>query len=183
MIDLLPRTVSDRTDYNLRNQNEITAYKTRLTTYYNSLFPSAVRAWNLLDPSLRSIDDYDSFKMKYLKNVPVPKELYFYGERGVAITHARIRMQCSKLKSHLHDHHLIDDSLCSCGEEREDELHYFFVCPYYNQQRIHLHESISGLAIFNLHTVLYGRDNLSLTVNQTIFDAVFTYIKATNRFI
>ena len=182
LIDLMPETVNSRTEYYLRNQSEITAFKTRLTSFYNSFFPSAVRAWNMLDPTLRSIQDHDNFKLMYLKNTPAPKELYFYGERGVAVTHARIRMKCSKLKAHLCDHHLIDDPFCSCSESREDELHFFFICPHYAQHRISLHETISEYATFNLHTLLYGRDNLSLAINQSIFEAVFAYIKATKRF-
>ena len=50
------------------------------------------------------------------------------------------------------------------------------------QQRITLHEIISEYAVFNLHTLLYGRDNLSPEINHIIIDAVSTYISTTGRF-
>ena len=96
--------------------------------------------------------------------------------------HARIRMKCSILNAHLFNNHIVDSSAYSCGEGVEDELHYFFVCSKYAHLREQLHANVSEHAIFNLYTVLHGRDNLLLTTNHLIFDTVFKYMSDSSRF-
>ncbi len=182
--NVLPDPVKDRTTYSLRNNNDITSFQTRLTTFYDSLFPTAVRLWNLLDPELKLIADHDKFRTEFMKKSTISKAnpLYYYGNRKIGVILARIRMRCSILKAHLHDMNIIDDRSCACGYHTEDEFHFFFICPLYSAQRIALHEKVSELCIFNLHTLLYGRDELSFQENCYIHDAVSEFITTTNRF-
>ena len=91
-------------------------------------------------------------------------------------------MKCTILNAHLFNDHIIDSSACSCGESVEDELHYFFVRSKYAHLREQLHANVSEHAIFNLYTVLHGRDNLPLTINHLIFDTVFKYMSDSSRF-
>ena len=180
--DLLPDTVGEETTYNLRNCGNFRNIPARTTTFYKTLIPNAVRSWNLLDPDLKMIHDHVHFKNEFTKNCPKPNSLFYYGERKVAVVHARLRMKCSILNAHLYENHVIPEPSCSCGHSYEDVLHYFFICPLYNNSRQKLHETISNYATFNIHTILYGRDNLPQQCNHVIFDAVFLYIKETQRF-
>ncbi len=45
------------------------------------------------------------------------------------------------LKGHLFDNNIIEDSACQCGFVKEDEMHYFFVCPLYKNERIILQDN------------------------------------------
>ena len=56
MRDMNPR-------YFLRNQDIPLVY-TRTETFRRSFFPSVIRAWNSLDPQIRSSDTLSLFKMK-----------------------------------------------------------------------------------------------------------------------
>ena len=59
-------------------------------------------------------------------SIKVP--IYFVkGNRKLSILHARIRNNCSDLKSDLFRNHLSADSSCSCGNDNEDASHYFFL--------------------------------------------------------
>ena len=120
--------------------------------------------------------------VKGLKQNPVCNPLYYYGERQNGVILSRIRMRCSNLTAHLYDMKIIKESACACGYSREDEYHYFFICPLYHRQRALLHGNVSQFAVFNLHTILYGRENISPEENHKILDSVFTYIKLTKRF-
>ena len=181
--DLLPETVGDRTLYNLRNKDNLQSIPARTTAFYKTLIPSAVRSWNLLDLDLKGIQDHKTFKNEYFKSRPKPNSLYFYGERKIAIIHARMRMKCSTLNAHLFENHVAEDPSCSCGHPYEDVLHYFFVCPNYSNYRYALHETVSTFATFNISTILHGRSNLPLQMNQLIFEAVVQYINESNRFV
>ena len=110
------------------------------------------------------------------------KTLFSHGTRRYNIIHSRIRMNCSALCAHLHDMHIIEASSCSCGDENEDSAHFFFSCPKYNNIRIGLINCIMPLAPFNLGTLLYGCQNLTLELNLKIFDSVQDYIRLSNRF-
>ena len=46
--DLLPRTVNQANNYNLRNANSFTNPRCRLTLYKNSFFPATIHLWNNL---------------------------------------------------------------------------------------------------------------------------------------
>ena len=81
-----------------------------------------------------------------------------------------------QLNAYLNEIGAMESSSCSCGEPYEDTLHYFFVCPKYNDIRINLHEIIIRLASFTLKTVLYGSDKCTFANNVKIFEAVHTYI-------
>ncbi len=170
--------------YALRNMNHIPAPFTRTESYRRSYFPDAIRRWNQLSPTLKENHSFEEFKQ--LLNMPtIPKQdILYYGDRWASIHHARIRLGCSKLNSHLCNNlHVIPSSTCNCGNEDETPIHFFFTCPLHNEHRAELHNTFIHLTTFTLHTVLYGDNTLSLNENKLLFDAVHTFIKNTNRFI
>ena len=180
--DLVPGHIFERVSYELRNANNIDVTPARISILHNSFIPYTTRLWNRLPQHLRNIHEFDEFKCEYLKDTPHENILFCYGNRKAGIHHARIRMGCSSLNHHLFNNHVSDSSKCMCGYPCEDALHYFFVCELFTRQRLQLHDSIIQYAPFNLHTVLYGRQNLNMSVNKFIFDAVHLYIKETSRF-
>ena len=97
--------------------------------------------------------------------------------------HARIRLGCSKLNSHLSENlHVIDNPKCSCDYRKEDAHHYFFRCPHYNDIRIDLYSAISVYSEITLSIILHGNPHLSIEQNKFIFDAVHSYIIRSDRF-
>ena len=104
-------------------------------------------------------------------------DLYFIGDRRIAVIHARLRMGSSQLNSYLHQIGVRDSPICACGDTNEDVFHYFFVCPNYNNIRIDLHEAVIRLAPFTTNTLLYGCSDYTFEVNKKIFKAVQIFIE------
>jgi len=67
-----------------------------------SFLPSVVDKWNKLPLELKQIENFKAFKNIFQVNKPKSKHIYYCGERNVNIQHARLRMQCSLLRGHLH---------------------------------------------------------------------------------
>ena len=180
--EIVPDIVSKRTNYSLRNADSLDTdpFKCRTVSFLKSYFPSTVREWNLLDPQIKSLPDYDAFKASYCKRDPQPNPFYYLGHRKTGVIHARIRMKCSLLNAHLYEHGIIKSPKCSCGYKSEDSLHYFCVCPKYNIQRAALHTSIILHVPFTLYHILHGTNNE--IVNEIITKSVHLFIEGTQRF-
>ena len=83
---------------------------------------------------------------------------------------------------HLYSMKLIDSPACSCGFINENEFHFFLVCPLYNRPRVTLQNAMGNIAPFTLRTLLYGSENLDLTVNKRIVTETLRFIKDSKRF-
>ena len=92
---------------------------------------------------------------------------------------AKIRMGCSNLNGHLYSMKLIDSPVCLCRFMNESEFHFFLVhvCSLYNRPRVTLENAIGHMALFTLKTLLYGNENLDLTVNKRIVTETVRFIK------
>ena len=102
----------------------------------------------------------------------------------MAAVHARLRMGCSSLNSHLCKMlHVIDNSDCACGALLESPSHYFLHCPFYNGPRQKLLNIIEWYTACNINVLLFGDKNLTLEENKIIFTAVHQYIRSINRFV
>jgi hypothetical protein len=115
--------------------------------------------------------------------------LYYYGERWPNVHHARLRMCCSLLNSHLHKNiHVIDSSSCACGNKNEDADHFLLNCPLFTAPREKLFKSLLDLGILkrgeclNSLVLLFGDQTLSPDINEKIFECVHSYLKETGRF-
>ena len=105
---LVPDSVQTRTQYSLRNSNNMSTIRTNTELYYNSFLPSTVRAWNNLSNKIRTSTSLNEFKRKLSENVNKPPKYYYYGNRVAQIHHCRLRLECSVLKQHLHKKKLVD---------------------------------------------------------------------------
>ena len=90
---------------------------------------------------------------------------------------AKLRMGCSNLNVHLYSMKLIDSPAGTCGFINENEFHFFLICPLYNRPRITLQNAMGNTAPFTLRTLLYGSENLDLTVNMRIGTETLRFIK------
>ena len=104
-------------------------------------------------------------------------------DRWAGIQHARIRIGCSKLKSHLYNNlHVIEEESCQCGHRSEDPFHFFFECPRYVALRNNLITSVAQHTDCSLQTILFGDPELNHKQNLDIFDAVQHFVILSKRF-
>ena len=181
--NLLPMRVNERAHYPLRSGQNYSTVLARLYNYSHSFIPEGTRMWNSLDLITREIKEFSIFKSEINKKFTESKSnsLYYRGERLQNIHHARLRMGCSKLNSHLYNNlHVIDNPQCACGYVSEDVIHYFLHCPLFAAQRIVLLNSVGDVAPINVATFLYG-NNDAFVHNSLIFDSVHKYITNTGR--
>ena len=181
LTDTLPEKVNAKARYPLRNGSDFVQFNTRTEKFRKSFFPDCINMWNSLPEETRSITDLDAFKAKVV-NTTSGNPLYYYGCRKANIIHSQLRMQCSNLKAHLVDLHVIDDPLCLCGISNEDNQHFFFECPLYYTHRLKLINAVNQISILTLENLLYGDSNLDFDHNCLLFKAVHDYILESERF-
>ena len=178
---LVPPSISNLSRYNLRTSNDLQTIYARTNQYYNSFLPSAVGSWNNLPVEAKESDSVNSFKRFLNQNkTPVPK-YYYTGSRKAQILHTRLRTNCSSLNMGLFLKNISDSPLCRC-ESLQNAQHFFFHCPYFQDQRNELLNAVLQFQTPSLSLLLYGDISLSLEINKTIFENVQRFIVKTKRF-
>jgi hypothetical protein len=171
---------------NLRSQanEEIRIPFARTESFNRSFLLFSIRLWNDLDREIRNISSLESFKQTLKEPKDRMINILYYGKRWPNIYHARIRIGCSNLHEHLCNNlHVIPSPECDCGHSVEDPMHYFFMCPLFNAQRISLMNTIIALSVDNsLDTLLYGDPNAANDQNYQVFEAVHQFLVDTKRF-
>jgi hypothetical protein len=178
--DLIPPSVSETSNYYLRNSQNISQQANRLALLQQSFFPSTIKLWNTLDLNIRQIPILAHFKSKirqiYFQNVK--KSAHFScGNRYLSVLHTRIRNKCSSLKEDLYSTNLISNPNCICGYQNENADHYLLFC---NRYIVYRNKMLSSLAILNMNgveinvdTLLFGNDFLS---DETNCEILLTFI-------
>ena len=180
LTELLPSQHQDTHTYPTRSRSNFMHLHSRTNLYRNSFFPQTVRDWNNLPEYIRSIPSLSSFKSYLFKDKSEPP-YYNIGNRKSQIHHARLRMNCSPLKSTLFQKNLVESPFCSCNSNIvETTKHFLLDCPKYSSIR----NSTLDLLPYdtNLETLLYGNENLSCDENSIIFRSVQKYIHLSKRF-
>ena len=153
---LIPPTVNETSQYNLRNANNISTINAQTKQYFNSFLPSTTRDWNILSEEHRNSTSVTSFKHTFNQtNISVPK-YFFVGVRRPQVLHTRLRTKCSALNYEIYLKNLTDTPLCRCGNIENSE--HFLQCRYYHRQRLEmiqlfLHFATSPWMYFCLGTV------------------------------
>ena len=185
--DILPNTVDQTNNYNLRTGRNFTLPSARLSIYQSSYFPSTIRLWNSLDSNIRESPNSNIFKYRLKSKYPLPKKspiYYTVGDRKANILHTRLRHRCSGLRGDLFRCNLLNISHCECGHETESVEHYLLHCNLYRVQRIRLFNNILALGIEpTIKNMLYGKNSLDFDLNCTLFKCVQRYIIDTKRFV
>ena len=183
--DIVLSLVGEVTNYPLRNRHNIASMYTRTEISRKSCIPSSVSGLNNLNNNIRESDSYVSFRSTFkndvLGNAQAPS-YFMKGQGRLSDLHARLRNNCSDLKSDLFQNHLTDSLSCSCGNVNENAIHYFFECENYSNPRLVMFRSTRKFHPLSLNTVLFGKSNLSDDDNFLLFQAVQQYIKDTRRF-
>ena len=148
LTELVPPTVADTNNYNLRNRLNISQPSFRLSTYQQSDFPSTIKLWNTLDLNLRQLPTFPSFRSKLQQKYFQPKTVpsYFsFGDRYLSVLHARLRNTCSSLNSDLFKSKLVPSASCSCVYKNECSDHFLLYCNKFNLLRINLYMELNML--------------------------------------
>jgi ribonuclease P/MRP protein subunit RPP40 len=132
----LPPVISSLTTYSLRNRNQLREQYTRLSSSYNSYFPSTTRLWNKVPLMIRMLPTLTSFKHNIQKKTKQP---LFHslcgGRKGAWIT--RLRLGLSALNAHRFKYNFIHSPNCDkCQTHSESTKHYFLDCPAYSIARL-----------------------------------------------
>ena len=138
--NLIPKTVAEKTSYNLRNAGNIsTGHSMKKRYYLKSFIPSSIKTWNETNVELRSLDG-EQFKTKLaLSYNEHLNTVFLMGNDKAALNHSRIRMGLSALNAQRHSYNFIPSGIChKCNAKSEDTVHYFLVCPSYTAQRTQL---------------------------------------------
>ena len=147
--------------------------------YYNSFFPSTIRTWNSLSDEIKSAPNVAAFKYCLNENLRKPPGYFSCGTRLGQVLHARLRLECSSLNSHLYSKNIIESPSCSCGGF-ESNYHYLFICPNYaNHRNRYLSHNLQN---YSANDLLYGKESLSEHDNESLFLQVQEYIIKSGRF-
>jgi ribonuclease P/MRP protein subunit RPP40 len=179
----IPNTISTLTNYHLRNRHQLREQKTRLSSSYNSFFPSTTR----LPLTLKNLPTFKSFKYNLTKKRKQP--LYHRlcsGRKGNWLT--RMRLGLSALNAHRFKYNFIHTPNCNqCHTDAESTKHYFFNCLAYSLPRLRLLERLRDEIEMDtdnktllLHYFLHGTNNLltSIRLKKIVCD----YMVETGRF-
>lgn len=184
LTDHLPAVVHQRTRYNLRNQDNITTFRSRTSIFSESFFPYMTRFWNNIDDNIKQTADPKSLRRQLNPRDTQRSQYYLLGPRKFQIIMSRLRMLCSDLSSHLHQMHIIENPYCPCGAAETTE-HFFLDCPLYLHSRNILRNQLQNINInLTLDIILNGvpNNNNDNDTNKRIVIAVNEYLCATNRF-
>jgi hypothetical protein len=194
-----PPLVGTVSEYNLRNADNIVLPQGRLTSYFDSYMPSAIRSWNKLDCSIKNRRSIDAFKYHLKKSKAIKKVKLYSKFNGVkAVNHTRLRLGLSGLKAQRHDYNHVARPTCDyCGARKEDTMHFFLQCATFTNMRIILINKIMALYMSKnivldlrrtlnqkdlVNSLLKGDVRLNEGENTHLFMIVQEFILATKRF-
>jgi hypothetical protein len=177
---IIPGITADRTTYGLRTAEQRSIMITRTKLFYDSFIPATTRDWNELPKETINCSTVEAFAEGLTKRERKP--IYYYaGSRRGQIKHARLRLKCSKLNTHLFAKNLTETELCSCGTSRETESHYLMECENYTEARDELYDDLDMIPVITSDLLIYGAENLTQKENEKTFEAVQRYILKTER--
>ena len=169
--------------------------------YQNSFFPQSIKDWNGLDPNLRKARSLNAFKdcqKKTVNSKYKTNPLFHHSNRKEAINHTRIRLGLSGLASQRFNYNHIDNPKCTrCSETSEDPIHFFLLCPVFDNARAELIQNVCEILNQNdininlgarnlgeefVEMLLKGSPLLDEVENKKILLLAQTFIKTTQRF-
>lgn len=177
--DLVPPLTHETNRYNLRNANDIRNFHANTNLYYNSFFPSTIRAWNNLSEETKQVTTVSAFKYRLNSDLQKPPKYFNAGSRIGQILHSRIRLECSSLGSHLYMKNIIPDPSCRCGSF-ESAYHFFFICPMFTDARARYLPN--NLHNYTLRDFLFGMIEKTIPENEELFIQVQNFIIKSGRF-
>jgi hypothetical protein len=202
LTNLCPSLTKDRTTYNLRTGTNISIPQTRTTTYQKSFYPQSIKDWNALDPKLKTAKSINAFKdcqKKAVNSKFKTNPLFHHSNTKEAINHTRIRLGLSGLAFQRYEYNHIDSPKCTrCSIESEDPMHFFLLCPAFDdaredlirnvcetlqQNEIYINLDAPTLGEEFIEIILRGTPLLDEIANKKILLEAQSFIKTTHRFL
>jgi hypothetical protein len=155
----------DATNNPVRNRNDYTVPRCRLSLYQSSFIPSVIILWNSVDNDTRITRTADSFKINQKSKVVLAKipALFLLGYR-------------------LFRSNVITDLRCVCGFTREDASHFLLNCRLYIEQMTALFHFLHRQEFQrDIIFLLFGDSNKKPSQNISLSKAVQTFIKTSRR--
>ena len=160
-------------------------FKTNYNFFKNSFFPFAITEWSNLDPNLRNLDTYGTFKNTILKYIrPSPNSIFKRHNLQRIKFLKRLRLGLSHLRGHKFKHSFQDslNPLCKCSTEVESTSHFLLYCPIYNNDRSSLLSTIRNIDCKLLEntrcsltqTLLHGNPSLDIITNSIQCTYIFS---------
>ena len=190
LYDLIPKRANI---YQTRQVNNIPMFKVKHNFFRNSFFPSTIIEWNKLDSEIRTSPSSESFKRSLLKIIrPVARSIFdIHNPLGIKLL-TRLRLGLSHLRDHKFHNNFQDciNPLCLCGDDIENNIHFFLHCQNYNNERRNLLNEIEIIneEFLNLSDselvdiILFGSIALTISDNKIILNASINFILETKRF-
>ena len=177
--DLVPPTVHQVSQRNLRSGGNIQPARCNTSLYQNSFLIKTIKDWNILPENIKLCNSDAQFKRYLNKDNKVVPTYFYVGERRSQILHTRLRLGCSLLNSDLYKNHLRDNDKCICGAPETAE-HFLFECNIYAHQR---NTTIYQIP-FQINTIilLSGCPLYDDAANVEIFKIVQRFIIESGRF-
>ncbi len=174
---LLPQRIGDVRE-NSRHPDHYYLIEARTETFRSSFIPSSINLWNN--------STWEQCSVEFIKDSMKSRgnELFNYGKRKENIKHAQMRLNCSKLNSHLYSLHVSESPACLCGHNVEDCSHYLLECPLYMIPRQKMLQSLAqhiDVQNLRLDTLLNGSEDYTFNVNCEIFKHVQLFILESER--
>ena len=182
-----------RHSYSTRNSQMTDSFRCRTDFFKNSFFPFSLSEWNKLDPQVRNIESFMSFRKSLLNFIRPSENSIFniHNPIGIKLL-SRLRLGLSHLNDHKFKHNFQDrvNPLCSCSLEPETTSHYFLRCHHFCDIRTTLVSEINLIydGFCNLsdeqktNTILYGDSRFEEDKNSLILTASINYILESERF-
>ena len=177
--DLLPPTVHQVSQRNLRSGHKLQPPRCNTNLYQNSFRIQTINDWNALPDNIKLINSNAEFKRYLYKDARVIPPYFYSGERRCQILHTRLRLGCSTLNSDLFKNHLRDNDSCACGSPETAE-HFLCICSNYDNIRRTTLQQIQ--VPFNTNILLCGCPLYDNQTNGEIFDFVHKFIINSRRF-
>lgn len=183
--DIMPNPVHTVSNYNLRNQENYTIPRIRLSLFERSFIPDTIKHWNNLDTDTRSSNTISTFKRKISFQGECAPKFYSSGCRKLNMLHTRLRYRCSSLNADLKRINLIPSPQCICSYAIEDVEHYLLNCPLFDISRNAFKHKLANdlnLTELSVDLLLFGSEALSYNENCSLFLLVQDFISHTKRF-
>ena len=135
--DLIPPLVNEISNYQLRNNRNISVPLNRTSISQKPCIPSAIRLWNSLDDNLKDISTLPTFKKHIFSKLTIAHVPPYVtvGNRYMSVLHARLRNKCIGLNGDLFRNHIRNNPFCDLCYVVEDTYHYFQCRKYTDECR------------------------------------------------
>ena len=173
-------------NYNTRNTDKITLFRTKHNFFKNYLFSSTVTEWNQLDPNLQSAASLNVFKKNSKFIRPSPNSVFNCHNCKVIKYLTRLRPGLSHLREHKFKHSFQDtvNPFCSCRLDVETNMHFFLYCRLFSNKRCTLLSKVNDIfsSLTNTDDItlndipFFGEAPLDITANTLILNATMNYI-------